>query len=252
MSQPSESQRRRRQSHRGHPHHPKDAVLREQFHAVLHNLRQTPLPEDEFVVNRFLDVDAHVTVEEFAATLAAENPEIDVSHVRRAFRLLAALGIAQSVRFGDRIVYEHRHLDGHHDHLVCLKCGKIQEFADERLEQRQLAACTAAGFQPLTHRLVILGLCADCGAKLPPTRALSACLPGEAVEIAELAGGTVFRRRLEALGLVRGTRAVVLGVDGPITLDVRGSRLALGQGEAAKVLVRAPSDGKDAYAAPSP
>lgn len=50
----------------------------------------------------------------------------------------------------------------HHDHMVCVKCGKVEEFVDEVIEQRQLMIAEQAGFQMTDHRLHIYGICAEC------------------------------------------------------------------------------------------
>ena len=50
----------------------------------------------------------------------------------------------------------------HHEHLVCIKCGKIIEFADERIEKYQDEVCLENKFKAESHRLQIMGYCEDC------------------------------------------------------------------------------------------
>ena len=50
----------------------------------------------------------------------------------------------------------------HHDHIICTECGKIIEFADEEIEQRQLEICKEKGVKILQHSLQIWGICASC------------------------------------------------------------------------------------------
>ncbi|MES2552880.1 MAG: transcriptional repressor, partial [Pseudomonadota bacterium] len=48
---------------------------------------------------------------------------------------------------------------GHHDHIVCVKCGRVEEFYDEEIEKRQKMAATDRGFTMQDHALTIYGLC---------------------------------------------------------------------------------------------
>jgi len=219
--------------------HERNRVLRQQFARVVRDLGQELVPEDETIVERFLNSDRHVTEAELHQLVA--DPGIDLAHIRRALRLLCDLGIAQPIRLDGQVYYEHLHLGRHHDHLICVRCGGIVEFVDQGIEESQRATCTAYGFTPLLHKLEIRGVCRKCAAALPVTRALASCLRGEEVEIADVLGGHGLRQRLLAMGLTRGTRAKVLTGDGPVVVEVRGARLALGRGEAAKVIVRQPA-----------
>jgi Fur family ferric uptake transcriptional regulator len=48
----------------------------------------------------------------------------------------------------------------HHDHLVCLTCGKVEEFVDTEIEQRQHKIAEQHGFQLQDHALALYGICA--------------------------------------------------------------------------------------------
>lgn len=220
--------------------HQANQHLRRQFGRVLRELGQELLAEDGLIAGVFLGNDQHLTAEALHELVKAKNPEIDISHVNRTLRLLCDLAVAQKLRIKDTVVYEHRHIENHHDHLVCVRCGKIVEFTDEEIERRQEDLARRHGFTPLMHKLEIRGVCPGCAAKTPPTRSLAACLVGEVVEVLEILGGRELKGRLGSLGLLRGTRVRVLGVDGPVTLDVRGSRLAVGRQQAAKIIVQHP------------
>ena len=58
--------------------------------------------------------------------------------------------------------YEFAHGSDHHDHLICLRCGKMVEFTSKKIEEAQDEACRRADFQATSHRLSIWGLCRDC------------------------------------------------------------------------------------------
>ena len=55
----------------------------------------------------------------------------------------------------------------HHDHLICITCGRIQEVRWPALEKIQNDACRKAGFAPKWHRHEVFGLCKDCAEKTP-------------------------------------------------------------------------------------
>ena len=50
----------------------------------------------------------------------------------------------------------------HHEHMICLTCGKVIEFSDDPLERRQEKVCLAHGFKAMRHSLRIVGLCREC------------------------------------------------------------------------------------------
>lgn len=50
----------------------------------------------------------------------------------------------------------------HHDHILCLKCNRIEEFADPVIEERQAEIAKRAGFTMTDHSLYIYGICASC------------------------------------------------------------------------------------------
>lgn len=211
--------------------------LNEQLTLVMKDLGQELLPEDEQVAAAFLETEGHVSLDDLVRILAERGTPQDASLAARTMRLLCDLGIAQQVRLRGTSFFEHLHLDYHHDHLVCVRCGKIIEFVESAIERKQRRVCQRYGFTPLMHRLEIRGVCAECAATVPATRPLCACLAGETVQVLEVLGGQGIRQRLMELGLTRGTEVTVLRADGPVTLDLRGSRLALGRNEAAKIQV---------------
>jgi len=217
----------------------KHALLRKQFREALLSMGQVLLPEDLAIVDAVLACDRHCTVEEIRDQVAAQYPSLSTPHVRRTLRLLCDLGIATPMDVVGQTVYEHIHLGEHHDHFICLRCGKIQEFTDDQIEDRQIQWARQLGFHPLVHRLEIRGLCADCASGKTPVKTLADAQPGETVYIRELLGGHGFAMRLTEMGLNRGTRVKVVQNAGQIVLDVRGSRIGLGRGMAEKIIVSA-------------
>ncbi|MFQ5700962.1 MAG: Fur family transcriptional regulator [Acidobacteriota bacterium] len=58
--------------------------------------------------------------------------------------------------------FEHVHRRQHHEHMICLSCGKVIEFSDDPLERRQEKVCRDWKFKPMRHSLRIVGLCEKC------------------------------------------------------------------------------------------
>ena len=63
---------------------------------------------------------------------------------------------------GGLSVFELIQGDDHHDHLVCITCGKVDEFVDDIIEERQKIIAEGAGFKMVDHALTIYGVCPQC------------------------------------------------------------------------------------------
>ena len=64
--------------------------------------------------------------------------------------------------------YEHTFGHEHHDHLVCVECGRVIEFTCASIEREQRRICEEFGFRPIEHRLGIKGICKSCCQKETP------------------------------------------------------------------------------------
>ena len=115
------------------------------------------------IIDTFLGMEEHITLEGMCRLLAEKGYHYEPEFVRQCMNRMVDLGFAQRKKFeGQPIRYEHRHLGRHHDHLICTKCGKIVEFANEEIERLQLAITAKQGFHMLQHRMEIYGLCNAC------------------------------------------------------------------------------------------
>ena len=82
-------------------------------------------------------------------------------------KLLADSGVVQEHKFGDGFTrYELAVEEAHHDHLICLECGKITEFEEPLIEELQGRVAERHGFVVHQHKHELYGVCADCQ-KLP-------------------------------------------------------------------------------------
>lgn len=104
----------------------------------------------------------HLSAEDIFRQLQAQQVDIALATIYRTLHQFEQAGLVIKHQFeGDTAVYE---LDDgeHHDHMVCVKCGLVQEFVDEVIERRQLELAKAAGFELTDHHLHLYGLCANC------------------------------------------------------------------------------------------
>ena len=117
----------------------------------------------DIILDTFLSSDRHLSIEELYLKLRAKHPNIGYATVYRTLKLFAESGIAREMQFGDgQTRYEHVGEGEHHDHLVCTRCGNIEEFENETIEKLQAEVATSRGFLIEKHRLELYGLCGSC------------------------------------------------------------------------------------------
>ena len=119
--------------------------------------------ERERVLEEASSVHEHFEAEDLLFRMRQHGHRVSKATVYRTLTLLVQCGLLREVIFGERHShYEHILGHRHHDHLICLKCGKIIEFTDETIEQLQQKICERYQFDPLQHRLEIRGTCEQC------------------------------------------------------------------------------------------
>ena len=148
-----------RDAHPGDPAHAGRTLLSAEISRLgLKHSRQRDL-----VANVFFDMGGHVSVEQLVAAARRSDPRVSVATVYRTMKLLADCGLAFPRQFdGTQTRYEPAAGRPHHDHLICTRCGTIEEFAEERIETLQSRVAATHGFQVETHKLEIYGRCAAC------------------------------------------------------------------------------------------
>lgn len=101
----------------------------------------------------------HVSAEDVYRVLLEKNEEIGLATVYRVLNQFDDAGIVTRHHFeGGRSVFELSAKD-HHDHLVCLTCGRVIEFEDDVIEQRQLDVAEANNITLTNHSLYLYGEC---------------------------------------------------------------------------------------------
>lgn len=102
--------------------------------------------------------DRHMTAEDVYKALLAAGEEVGVATVYRVLTQFESAGLIIRHNFGDRAIYE-LNQGGHHDHMVCVKCGKVFEFFDNTIEKRQRQVADDSGFVIEDHTLYLYGVC---------------------------------------------------------------------------------------------
>ncbi len=124
-----------------------------------HNLKRTK--QREAILGVFLEVRGHITAEDLHQRVRENHPNIGYTTVYRTMKLLCDAGLAIERRFEDGVTrYEIEHQ--HHDHLVCIRCGKIIEFECAMIESAQNDIADRYEFRVLRHRHELYGHCASC------------------------------------------------------------------------------------------
>lgn len=115
----------------------------------------------EMLENR-TEAERHLTAEDVYKALLAEGAEIGLATVYRVLTQFETAGLVKRHHFeGGNSVFELERGE-HHDHIVCVKCGRVEEFSDSSIEKRQAEIAESLSFQLTDHSLCLYGVCPDC------------------------------------------------------------------------------------------
>lgn len=106
----------------------------------------------------------HLAAEDVYRMLLKEGTDTGLATVYRVLTQFEQAGLLVRHHFeSDKAVFE-LNQGGHHDHLVCMQCGRVEEFFDEAIEKRQMAIAKEHGFEIREHSLHLYVDCvkADC------------------------------------------------------------------------------------------
>ena len=115
------------------------------------------------VTDLFFRANGHLSIDDLLARVRRKDPRVGYATVYRTLKLLVECGLAAERQFGDgRTRFEIRDEAEHHDHLICLSCGRIVEFEEEQIELLQEQIAERHGFAVSSHKHELYGVCADC------------------------------------------------------------------------------------------
>lgn len=117
----------------------------------------------KLILDEFLEMGGHVSADDVHHQVRQVDGSIGRTTVYRALRLFCDAGIASSIDLKDGLTrFEPALSRDHHDHLICVRCGRIDEFVSEEVERIQEEAAAAHGYRLEWHRHQLYGVCPSC------------------------------------------------------------------------------------------
>ncbi len=117
----------------------------------------------EAIFNEIELLGGHFDLEELFFSLRKKGIMVSKASIYRVVPLLKECGLINQVIFKDKHShYEFTYKTKHHDHMICLECGKVIEFVSPSIERMQDRICKRNGFLSTDHMLEIKGYCKKC------------------------------------------------------------------------------------------
>ena len=135
----------------------------ETLRAELHARGQRVTPQRLLIHRALRELDRHVTAEEVLGHVSRSLPNASLPTVYATLELFEELGIVQRVNARRAATLYDPRRDPHH-HLVCKRCGRVDDLDAPLDAAPAMRRARRAGFQPAEAELVVTGLCADCQA----------------------------------------------------------------------------------------
>ncbi len=115
------------------------------------------------VFRESIKIPDHFSADDLSLKVRTEDQRVSRATVYRTIPFLVELGILREVVYSQK----HRNYEcvlgrEHHEHLICLKCGKIIEFSDDRMEIPLEEACQKYHFKAVAHKTEVTGYCKKC------------------------------------------------------------------------------------------
>jgi Fur family ferric uptake transcriptional regulator len=138
------------------------AELRGRFTQHMRENKLKKTRQRDVILDVFLATDGHTTIDELLVRVQAVQSGVGYATVYRAMKLFVQAQVASERHFGEGpALYEPAEQDEHHDHLICTKCGRIFEFEDAVIEERQVDVAVSFGVTLSSHRMTLWGECND-------------------------------------------------------------------------------------------
>ena len=136
------------------------------FREYLRNKGMLVSGQREQILDIFLKTEKHPTINDIYDLVRKKYPQIGLATVYRTMKVICDAGLARETDFGGNIRrFEHKYKHQHHDHLVCLKCGRITEVISPAIEKLQENLARKHRFKAVRHRMEIFGFCRTCKSK---------------------------------------------------------------------------------------
>ncbi len=144
--------------------------FRKKLRSHLKNSELKSTKQRDTIVEFILGMRRHFSIEDLQGTVRKAGENVGQATLYRTINLLVEAGLLESKNLVDgTTIYEISDPSEHHDHLICLNCGKIFEFCSELIEQEQNAIALSNGLKLTGHRHDLYGRCQQ-GEKCPNLR----------------------------------------------------------------------------------
>ena len=128
----------------------------------LQNRGMRVTPQRAIIFEAIEKLDGHITAEEIFQEVQSINPYISLATVYRTLELLQDMNLITPTNLGGSQTYFAMKDHGPHHHLVCQKCGYIEEFSDELLDSIRNSLLDRHGFEAHTDHMSLFGVCRGC------------------------------------------------------------------------------------------
>lgn len=127
----------------------------------LHNRERKLTKQRRYILDIFVHADSHLTIEELYNKTRQKHPNIGMATVYRTVNLLCECGLASGFKHSDGAFRYELEKEGH-NHLLCLKCGRLIEDADPQVAVLRNKLARKNGFKVMHMRVEVYGICSEC------------------------------------------------------------------------------------------
>lgn len=139
-----------------------DTHSEEELKQIIRSLNLKITQQRMIILKAFKEGRRHITAQELFEKIVKIDPSIGFATVYRFLRALTENNFVTEVRMGGLPARYELAPKRHHDHLTCVKCGRICEFENKSIENLQLKTAQKFGFILTHHVLELYGECPDC------------------------------------------------------------------------------------------
>lgn len=116
----------------------------------------------EHVLSAIYDSKAHLSSDDIYKIVKEKyDRDIGIATVYRVLSFLEEAKLVEFITINGTKYYEIND-ELHHDHIICIRCGVVQEFCDKEIEKLQEEAARRLGFRLIDHKLTLFGVCEKC------------------------------------------------------------------------------------------
>jgi len=118
------------------------------------------------VMREVVNAEDHFEAEDLLLRIRNTGERVSKGTIYRTLSLLVECGLVRQVVFTDKHThYEHIYGHKHHEHLICIRCGRVIDFYHRELEKSLAEVCSGYNFSMKSHKVEVVGHCKDCGDK---------------------------------------------------------------------------------------